>query len=114
MNCNKPTQYNPMGNFLPFDRGDKQPTCRENLENTTGIYNMYTMPVTTSTQNSISFANYLFPNPARCRETGYMCVVNADCTKNLDRLAYYKDETVFQIINTSASTEPCKYEQVYR
>ena len=32
------------------------------------------MSVTTSAADTVGFANFLFPNPARCRETGYMCV----------------------------------------
>ncbi len=113
MSCNKSSIYNPMSNFMPFDDRTKQPACRENIENTTGIYG-YTMPVTTSAPDTMGFANFLFPNPARCRETGYMCVVNADCTKNLDRLAYYANEKHFQPITNPKATLPCKYQQVYR
>ena len=98
-NCTKNTIYNPQSNFMPFDSRTKQPACRENIENTTGIQNIYTMPVTTSAADTIGFANFLFPNPARCRETGYMCVVNVDSTYNLERLAYYPGDTYFQSIN---------------
>ena len=98
-NCTKGTIYNPLGNFMPFDSRTKQPACRENIENTTGIKNIYTMPVTTSASDTMGYANFLFPNPARCRETGYMCVVNADSTQSLDRLAYYPGDTYYQSIN---------------
>lgn len=134
-NCTKSSIYNPMNNFMPFDDRNKQPACQENIDNTSGNLqfpkiedlgnrpfpkiedlgiHIYTMPVTTSVADSIGFANFLFPNPARCRETGYMCVATADCTKNLDRLAYYSKEPNYQTINNPSPAPTCKYEKVYR
>jgi hypothetical protein len=73
----------------------------QNLSNydETFKHNFYTNPVTTSYPDSISLAKYLFADPARCRNTGYMCKINADSTLNLDRLAYYPREQYFQEIN---------------
>ena len=99
-NCTKNTIYNPQSNFMPFDNRDKAPACRELETNTTGIKNIYTMPVTTSSADTIEYAKFLFPNPARCRETGYMCVVNADSSQSLDRLVYYSGDIYYQTINT--------------
>jgi len=98
MSCVNQTINNPMGNFLPFDNRKRQPACRESI-NQTGIQQFYTMPVTTSAPDTVGFANFLFPNPARCRETGYLCVTNADATYNLDRLAYYSGDSYHQKIN---------------
>jgi len=98
-NCNKQTIYNPMSNFMPFDNRTKNSACRENIENTTGIRNIYTMPVTTSAPDTISFARFLFPNPAKCRESGYSCIINTDTTRSLDRLSYYPNDTYYQVIN---------------
>jgi hypothetical protein len=73
----------------------QQPTLIE----TAGFNNIYRMPVTTSAPDTIGFANFLFPNPGRCRETGYMCVSNVDSTTSIDRLAYYSNDTYYQTIN---------------
>jgi len=99
--CYQTNILNPMKNFMPFDNRTREGACNntEKLENTFNIPRAYTMPVTTSYADSTAFANFLFPNPARCRETGYLCVTNADETKNLDRLAYYPNDTYYQTIN---------------
>ena len=97
--CYKSTPNNVMMNFMPFDDRTRAPACGEKIENNTGIKNIYTMPVTTSAPDTIGFAKFLFPNPAFCRETGYMCVTNAYSTLNLDRLAYHKDEANYQTID---------------
>lgn len=120
-NCYKPTRNNPMGNHLPFSSPTKEKTCdtqfSENLNllysnymnknNTneqmnfdeTFKYNFNTNPVTTSYPDSIELAKYLFADPARCRNTGYLCKINADSTLNLDRLAYYPNEQYYQNIS---------------
>ena len=104
--CYNSTPSNPMMNFMPFDNRMRNPACVEKIENNTGIKNIYTMPVTTSAPDTIQFANFLFPNPARCRETGYLCVTKAERKLNLDRLAYYKDESSFQTVNSKFRTNP--------
>ena len=38
-----------------------------------------------------SFANFLFPNTSRCRETDYICKVTAEKSQNLDRIVYEND-----------------------
>ena len=107
--CYNSTPSNPMMNFMPFDNRTRAPACVEKIENTTGIQNIYTMPVTSSAPDTIQFANFLFPNPARCRETGYLCVTNANSTLNLDRLAYYKDESNYQTVNNKFKPDPKLY-----
>jgi hypothetical protein len=104
--CYKSTPNNIMMNFMPFDDRLRGPACKEKIENNTGIKNIYTMPVTTSIPDTMEFARFLFPNPARCRETGYLCVTNADSTLSLDRLAYYKDESNYQTVNNKFSPNP--------
>ena len=104
--CYKSNPNNPMMNFLPFDNRNRQSACLEKVENNNGIQGIYTMPVTTNVPDTIEFAKLLFPNPAKCRETGYLCYSTADNTMSLDRLAYYKDEKYFQTINSSAKSDP--------
>lgn len=87
MSCYKSNINNPMGNFMPFDSRSRQPVC---VADTAFDYpvTFHTMPVTESYQDSTAFAHFLFPNPARCRESGYLCMTNADRTVNLDRIIY--------------------------
>jgi hypothetical protein len=61
----------------------------------------YTNPVTTSAPDTVEFARFLFPDPARCRNTGYLCKTNVDTTINHDRMGYFPNETYYQTINTN-------------
>lgn len=113
-NCIKPNVNNPMGNFLPFDPRDRMAVCnvgqKEHLNNLlkssdlvdeTFKLNFNPNPVTTSYPDITGFAKYLFPDPARCRSTGYLCKTNADTTFNLDRLGYDPNDKQYQMIDTS-------------
>ena len=116
-NCYKPNLFNPMGNFLPFDKRDRTAVCNvsvaehnsfltqkgEHFDDTFKL-NFNPNPVTTSYPDSTGFAHYLFKEPSRCRDTGYLCVSNATQTKNLDRMGYlgFKDKS-YQEINTSSA-----------
>lgn len=103
-NCYNPNSMNPMGNFLPFDPRDRKSACKPTTfssVNETIKYNFNTQPVTSSYPDITGFAHYLFANPARCRETGYQCQLNVDNTFNIDRLAYYKNESVYQNIDNN-------------
>ncbi len=140
--CYKSTMYNPMMNYLPFDKMTRPPACMPDeiesikeikywndnhttkLDEITGIPRIYTMPVTTSTQDAIGFANLLYPdtailrhtgyptnylgfakavypNTAICKQNGFTCKSNADNTFSLDRLSYYIDDPYYQKIKTS-------------
>lgn len=124
--CYAPSIVNPMMNFMPFDSRTREKACDiktstsmvidgNNNNNTTtsattnnNIFNIpraYTMPVTSSMNDSMAFANFLFPNPARCRETGYLCKTNADMTHNLDRFAYYPNDTFYQTITNPTTSQ---------
>jgi hypothetical protein len=47
-------------------------------------------------------AKYLFKDPARCRDTGYLCRTNADQTRNLDRLGFNNpNDKIYQEINNN-------------
>jgi len=98
--CYKATVSNPMMNYLPFDKMTRTEACTDNLEELTGIPRIYTMPVTTSTQDSIAFAKSLYPDTSICRDTGYSCQRNADNTFGLDRLAFYPNDPYYQLINS--------------
>jgi hypothetical protein len=99
MSCYKPNQNNPMGNFLPFDPRDKPAVCNvpsgeqfkflngDNFDSAFRL-NFNPNPVTTSYPDITGLANYLFKDPARCRDTGYSCKTNADQTRNLDRMGF--------------------------
>jgi hypothetical protein len=97
------SKSNPMGNFLPFDDRNRLLGCNNNIKYTENNI-LYKMPVTSSIPDTVEFAKFLFPNPARCRETGYLCVVNADSTYNLDRISYYSKDQNYQTITTQAAS----------
>jgi hypothetical protein len=101
--CYNPNSINPMGNFLPFDPRNRQASCYSATYKSVDTlkYNFNTQPVTESYPDISGFAHFLFANPARCRETGYQCQLNADQTFNIDRLAYYKSEPFYQTINNN-------------
>ncbi len=113
-NCYKPNINNPMGNFLPFDNRQKEKVCNvssqehlNNLVSNANIvddsfkYNFNPQPVTNAYPDTTAFAKFLFPDPARCRDTGYLCKTNADSTLNLDRLAFYPKDKYFQEIDNN-------------
>lgn len=112
--CYKPNENNPMGNFLPFDPRDKQPVCTVsvnehlkylNTDNTDNAFRLNFNPnaVTTSYPDISGLAHFLFKAPARCRDTGYLCVTNADQTRNLDRMGFSPDDKYYQEINSKAT-----------
>jgi hypothetical protein len=49
--------------------------------------------------NQDSFAKYLFPNTSICRDTGYLCKLEENRTRNLNRISYEKDKYVTQNLN---------------
>jgi len=115
MNCYKPNKNNPMGNFLPFDPRDKKQVCTVsmnehfkylNVDNTDHAFRLNFNPnaVTTSYPDISGLAKFLFKDPARCRDTGYLCVTNAGETRNLDRIGFSPNETYYQEINSKVTT----------
>ena len=111
-NCYKPNINNPMGNFLPFDNRDRPAVCdipmiehysyltkNNNFDNTFRL-NFNPNAVTTSYPDISGFAKYLFNDPAKCRDTGYLCRTNADETRNLDRIisGYNPNDNYYQEI----------------
>ncbi len=121
-NCYKPNIYNPMGNFLPFDKRDRQAVCdvpisehhnyltpkREAFDDTFKL-NFNPNPVTTSYPDITGLAHYLFKDPSRCRDTGYLCVSNADQTRNLDRMGYNPNDKYYQEINNKNNKDTIYY-----
>ena len=142
--CYSSNYNNPMMNFIPFDKMDRAPACEPTitekieeinyyntnhttlLEELTGIPRIYTMPVTTSTQDLvgfakslypdtafmrstgygtdyIGFANAIYPDTAICRKNGYICKSNADNTFSLDRLSYDMNQQ-FAVIGYNMDT----------
>lgn len=83
--------YNPMGNFLPFDERTRTEACPTSTTNNMQ-HIFYTNPVTTSYPDTSGFAKFLFPDPSKCRDTGYLCKTNADSTLNLDRTIYISNK----------------------
>ena len=109
--CYMPNKNNPMGNFLPFDKRDRPAVCdipmtehysyltkNNNFDNTFRL-NFNPNAVTTSYPDTIGLAHFLFSNPARCRDTGYLCRTNADETRNLDRMGFNSKDKYYQEIN---------------
>lgn len=121
-NCYKPNLYNPMGNFLPFDKRDRPAVCNVSISehnsyltpknepfDDTFKLNFNPNPVTTSYPDITGLANYLFKDPARCRDTGYLCVTNADQTRNVDRMGYNPKDKYYQEINNNNNKDTIYY-----
>jgi hypothetical protein len=111
-NCYKPNIYNPMGNFLPFDDRNRSAVCNISMNehynylmqknetfDSTFRLNFNPNAVTTSYPDITGFAKYLFKDPARCRDTGYLCRTDADQTKNVDRMGFNPNDKYYQEIN---------------
>tara|TARA_B100001123_G_C14587939_1_gene740795 strand:+ start:178 stop:579 length:402 start_codon:yes stop_codon:yes gene_type:complete len=49
--------------------------------------------------NQDSFAKSLFPNTSICRDTGYLCRVQENSIRNLNRISFEKDKYVTQNLN---------------
>jgi hypothetical protein len=123
-NCYKPNINNPMGNFLPFDNRDKPAVCDVPISeyyqyltpngeafSDTFKLNFFSNSVTTSYPDITGLAKYLFKDPARCRDTGYLCRTNADQTRNLDRMGFNNpnDKIYQEINNTKTDTKDTIY-----
>lgn len=129
-NCYQPNIYNPMGNFLPFDKRDRPAVCNipvsehqkyllpnnETFSDTFKL-NFNPNPVTTSYPDTMELAKLLFKDPAKCRDTGYLCRTNADQTRNLDRMGFNNpnfnkigvNEKVYQEINNNNKSDTIYY-----
>ena len=55
--------------------------------------------------NQDSFAKSLFPNTSACRDTGYLCKVQENSTRNLNRISYEKDKYISQNLNIKELTD---------
>jgi len=122
-NCYQPNIYNPMGNFLPFDNRDRQAVCNVPISehhqyltpnnetfNDTFKLNFNPNPVTTSYPDITELAKYLFKDPAKCRDTGYLCRTNADQTRNLDRMGFNNPyDKIYQEINNNYKPDTIYY-----
>jgi hypothetical protein len=53
--------------------------------------NIIQNPVKDIIPDQTSFAKYLFPNTAKCRDTGYLCKVEAINERQLNRLSFEKN-----------------------
>jgi hypothetical protein len=108
-----PNKHNPMGNFLPFDNRDRPAVCdtpmtehykylnkNDNFDNTFRL-NFNPNAVTTSYPDTTGLAHFLFSNPARCRDTGYLCRTDAGETRNLDRMGFNPQDKYYQEINNN-------------
>ncbi len=117
-----PNINNPMGNFLPFDERNRPAVCdipisehhsylMSNKETFDGTFRLNFNPnaVTTSYPDISGLANYLFNDPAKCRNTGYLCRTNADQTMNLDRMGYNPNDKYYQEINSNYSKNNIYY-----
>ena len=109
-------KYNPVNNFLPFDSRDKvvnkTTVDKSTVVNTNPNDRTYQMPVTTSYPDTTAFAKFLFPNTSACRDTGYLCVSNADATVNTDRLAYYPTESQYYSPSYSKPSNNIGYQTI--
>jgi len=74
---------------------------KENSNNNFSSRHFYKIP----DNNQDNFAKSLFPNTSICRDTGYLCRVEENSTRNLNRISYEKDKYVTQNLNLNKSVK---------
>ena len=52
-----------------------------------------------------NFAKLLFPNTSKCRDTGYLCRLEENRGRNLNRISYEKDKYKTQNLNLNKSVK---------
>tara|TARA_B100001121_G_scaffold308622_1_gene333187 strand:+ start:2367 stop:2756 length:390 start_codon:yes stop_codon:yes gene_type:complete len=52
-----------------------------------------------------SFATFLFPNTSACRDTGYLCRVQENSSRNLNRISYDNEKYITQNLNLNKSVK---------
>ena len=55
--------------------------------------------------NQDSFARSLFPNTSICRDTGYLCRLEQNRSRNLNRISYEKDKYITQNLNLNKNVK---------
>ena len=51
-----------------------------------------------------SFAKSLFPNTSKCRDTGYLCKLEENRSRSLNRLSFEKDKYITQNLNLNKNS----------
>lgn len=74
---------------------------KENCNNNFLSRHFYKIP----DNNQDSFAKSLFTNTSICRDTGYLCKLKENRTRNLNRISYEKDKYVTQNLNLNKNVK---------
>lgn len=54
--------------------------------------------------NQNRLANLLYPNTSICRDTGYLCKIQENSSRNLNRISYDKDKYETQNLNLNKNS----------
>ena len=108
MSDNNNNNYNPMPmdsksyiNSKDFYTNSLLNLKKENSNNNFLSRHFYKIP----DNNQDSFAKSLFPNTSICRDTGYLCKLEENRTRNLNRISYEKDKYVTQNLNLNKNVK---------
>ena len=74
---------------------------KENSNNNFLSRHFYKIP----DNNQDSFAKSIFPNTSICRDTGYLCKLEENSSRNLNRISYEKDKYVTQNLNLNKNVK---------
>jgi len=111
LNCFNSTKDNPFMNYLNLGSNtNKQKACsvtNKKLEKKfyegssfsphelkikdNFIEQYQTNPVTTNINDQTQYAKFLFSNPSKCRDDGYLCKTNTDISKSKTRTVFISD-----------------------
>jgi hypothetical protein len=108
MSDNNNNNYNPMPmdsksyiNSKDFYTNSLLNLKKENSNNNFLSRHFYKIP----DNNQDSFAKSLFPNTSICRDTGYLCKLEENSSRNLNRISYEKDKYVTQNLNLNKNVK---------
>ena len=100
--------YNPMPmnsfslvNGKDFYTNSLLNTKKENANNNFLSRHFYKIPE----NNQDSFAKLLFPNTSKCRDTGYLCRLEENRSRNLNRISFEKEKYVTQNLNKNKNSK---------
>jgi hypothetical protein len=98
---------NPFNNPLPFVTRSSNPVNPNDLYLKSSFNDIPTLVnpyferhnITIPKNDQASFAKFLFPNPSKCRDTGYLCKIEESRGRVLNRVGFENDKYKSQFLS---------------